>query len=259
METLVFEVEIFKVFALVMARFAGLMVSAPVLGSRNFPIRAKAGVAAMMAVLVVPTIATLDQPLPSGAMEFGVFVLGETLIGLMIGFVLTLVFAAVQVAGQIVDMLSGFALMNVFNPALETQVPVFGFFYYVVAALFLLAINGHHLMIQGLVATFETIPLGGFAIHPALLREASTWGSDMFYYGLLIATPPAGALMLAYVSMGLMGRVVPQIHLFVVGFPVTIALGLLTVALALQSYIFMLDGMFYRMFKNVETLIEGMA
>jgi len=163
------------------------------------------------------------------------------------------------VAGQIVDMLSGFALMNVFNPALETQVPIFGFFLFVLAALYLLVVNGHHLMILALVHTFDVIPLGGFAIHPELLREVSTWGRDMFYDGLLIAAPAAGALMLAYLSMGILGRVVPQIHLFVVGFPVTIAVGLLTVALGLSIYIELLSGMFARMFENVEVLIEGMA
>ena len=255
----VLEVELFKLFVLVLLRFSGLIVSAPILASRNFPVMAKIGLAALSAMLVVPTLAPLEEALPAQPMGFVLMASGEVLIGLMIGFVMTLVFATVQVAGQIVDMLSGFALMNVFNPALETQVPIFGFFLFVLAALYLLVVNGHHLMLLALVHTFDVIPLGGFAIHPELLREVSTWGRDMFYDGLLIAAPAAGALMLAYLSMGILGRVVPQIHLFVVGFPVTIAVGLLTVALGLSIYIELLSGMFVRMFENVDTLIEGMA
>jgi flagellar biosynthetic protein FliR len=255
----VLEVEIFKLFILVLLRFSGLIVSAPILASRNFPAMAKIGLAALSAMLVVPTLTPLEEALPTKPMGFILMASGEVLIGLMIGFVMTLVFAAVQVAGQIVDMLSGFALMNVFNPALETQVPIFGFFLFVLAALYLLVVNGHHLMLLALVHTFDVIPLGGFAVHPEMLREVSTWGRDMFYDGLLIAAPAAGALMLAYLSMGILGRVVPQIHLFVVGFPVTIAIGLLTVALGLSIYVELLSGMFVRMFENVEGLIEGMA
>jgi flagellar biosynthetic protein FliR len=256
---MVFEVEVFKVFLLVLVRWGGLIASAPVLSSRNFPITAKIGLAALSALLVTPTVAALDQPLPDEPLAFALVAMGETLIGLMMGFVMTLVFGAVQVAGQIVDMLSGFALMNVFNPALETQVPIFGFFLYLIAALYLLVINGHHLMLVAMVSTFDKIPLGGFAMHPELLGEISVWGRAMFYDGLLIAAPAAGALLLAYVTMGLLGRVVPQIHLFVVGFPVTIALGLLTVAFTLTAYLHRLDAMFFRMFKNVETTIQGMT
>ena len=259
MDPRIFEVEVFKVFLLVMVRFAGLIVSAPVIGSRNFPARAKVGLSAMIAILITPSVAALEQPLPTEALAFVRFGAGEVLIGLMIGLVMTLVFGAVQVAGQVIDMLSGFAMMNVFNPALETQVPIFGFFLFVIAALYLLVMDGHHMMITAMVSTFRRIPLGGFVIRPELLREMSMWGRAMFYDGLRIAAPAAGALLLAYVTMGLLGRVVPQIHLFVVGFPVTIALGLLTVAFMLTSYVQILDGMFYRMFQNVETLIRGLS
>lgn len=259
MNALVFEVEVFKLFVLVLVRIGGLIVAAPILGSRNFPTMGKVGLAAMTAMIITPTLPALDQPLPTEALPYGVMALGEALIGLMMGFVMTILFGAVQVAGQIVDMLSGFSLMNVFNPAFETQVPIFGFFFYIMAVMYLLVLDGHHLMLTGLTSTFDTIPLGGFVVRPAILREVAVWGRDMFYDGLLIAAPAAGALMLAYVSMGLLGRVVPQIHLFVVGFPVTIAMGLLTVAFALSSYTSLLEGMFERMFRNVGTLIQGMT
>jgi len=156
-------------------------------------------------------------------------------------------------------MQTGFGILNVFNPAMETQVPVFGFFFFILAVLYLLALDGHHLMIRALVSTFDRIPLGGFMVRPALLREVSTWGNAMFYDGLMIAAPVAGAMLIAYASMGLMGRVVPQIHLFVVGFPITIGLGLFVVAFAVSIYLSTLDGMFEQMFRNVNTVINGMT
>ncbi|GMU93456.1 MAG: hypothetical protein AMXMBFR4_25140 [Candidatus Hydrogenedentota bacterium] len=254
-----FEVEVFKVSLLVLARFGGLVVSAPVLGSRNFPAAAKIGLSGLAAIIITPSIPALDQTLPDGALAFSLLAASELLIGVMMGFVMTIVFAAIQIAGQIIDMLTGFALMNVFNPALETQVPIFGFFLFIVAALYLLVIDGHHMMIKAMVATYERIPLGGVALHPELLREVSTWGRVMFVDGLMIAAPVAGALLLTYITMGLLGRLVPQIHLFVIGFPLTIAMGLIVVALSLAAYLSLLDGMFHRMFRDVGTLIRGMS
>ncbi len=254
-----FEIEVFKVFLLVLVRFTGLVVSAPVLGSNNIPIVAKIGLSGLTALLITPTIPALDSPLPDDMIGFAALGAGELMIGLMIGFVMTIAFAAIQVGGQVLDMQTGFGLMNIFNPALETQVPIFGFFLFLIAALYLLATDGHMTMIRALVSTYGQIPLGGFVAKPELLFEVSTWGRVMFIDGFLIAAPVAGALMLAYMTMGLLGRLIPQIHLFVIGFPITIAMGLLVVALSLSVYIHLLDGMFYRMFRDVGTMIRGLA
>lgn len=253
------EVEIVKVFLLVGIRFSGLILTAPILGSANFPVIGKIGLIGMFAFLMTPTLPVLDTPLPDNALEFGIMGASELAIGLVMGLVMTLTFSAIQIAGQLMDMQSGFGLMNVFNPAFETQFPIFGFFYFILAVLFLLITNGHHLMIKALASTFETIPLGGLEADVDLIGHMSTWGTMMFYDGLMIAAPVIAAMLLAYVTMGLMGRVVPQIHLFVVGFPITIATALLIVALTIDYYLAYLDGMFVGMFRNVDTLINGLG
>lgn len=254
------EVETLKLFVLVMIRFSGLVVAAPVLGSRNFPPIAKIGLCGFSAILITPMIPALSQPLPDGALPFVMLAAGEAAIGLLMGFVMTLAFAAIQVAGQIMDLQTGFGMMNVFNPAMEAQFPIFGFFFFILGVLYLLAVDGHHLMIRALVATYAKIPPGGFVLRPALLWEVTRWGSALFVDGLLIAAPVAGAMMLAYVTMGLLGRAVPQIHLFVVGFPITIAAGLIVVAMVIHVYLAYLDidhGMFGRMFRNVSQMIKA--
>lgn len=254
-----FEVEVFKVFMLVLARFSGLIVSAPVLSSRNFPIHGKIGLAVLSAIILTPTLPALAEPLPSEPLSLAFYGAGEFLIGLMIGFVMTLGFAAIQVAGQLMDMQSGFGFINVFSPILETQFPIFGFFYFLLAVLYLLAINGHHMMIRALVFSFEKIPLGGFVARPALFWEVSRWGSAMFYDGFMIAAPVVAASVLAYLTMGILGRLVPQINLFVAGFPLTIAVGLLIVALSIGLYLEILDGMFIRTFRNMSVMIGAMS
>lgn len=253
------ELEIFKLFLLVMVRFSGLMVSAPVLGSANVPLIAKVGLSFFGATLVTPALPMLDVGLPDEPISFAVLAIGEFLIGLLVGFVVGLVFAAVQVGGQIMDLQSGFGMMNVFNPALDTQFPIFGFFLFILAVLYMLVTNLHHVMIFGFVHTFEVIPIGGFAADPPLLWEISRWGDAMFIDGLIIAAPVAAAMMLAYVTMGLIGRVIPQIQLFVVGFPLTIGTALLITALSIGIYLQVLDGMFDRTFERVDLLIRGLG
>jgi flagellar biosynthesis protein FliR len=255
----VFEVEVFKLFVIVLARFGGLMVSAPVLGSQNFPVIPKIGLAAMLAMIVTPLLPSLGEPLPDSVIALSMIAASELLIGLMIGFVMTIFFAALQVAGQLIDMLSGFALMNVFNPALQTQVPVFGFFLYLIAVLYLFVLNLHHVILRALVVSFDRIPPGGFVLNPELLGQVTMWGTSMFTIGLVIAAPIAGALLIAYATMGLLSRLVPQIHIFVVGFPLTIAMALGLMALMIGVYLDILDVVFEDMFRNVDTAIRGMA
>jgi flagellar biosynthetic protein FliR len=254
------EVELLKAFILVLIRFSGLMISAPVLSSRNFPVMARAGLVGMMSLIVAPLLPLMAQPLPSEAIPFVLLGVQELIVGLAIGFVISLVFAAIQVAGEIMDMLSGFSMVNVFNPAMETQVPIFGFFYYLVAILFLLSFNGHHLMIRALVASFDSIPVGGLAMRPEVFRdEVLLWGTVMFRDGFMIAAPVAGALTLAYVTMGLLGRMVPQIHLFAVGFPITISIALVMAMVSLEMYVGMLRGMFTRAFENVSVFMGSLG
>ncbi len=256
---MLFEAEVFKTFVLVLARVSGLLISAPVLGSGNIPPPAKIGLSALTAVLLTGTLPVQPGALPDDPILFGLMGASELAIGLMLGFMLTIVFAAIQVAGQLMDMLSGFALQNVFNPALETQVPVFGFFFFIIATLYLLVVDGHHLMLLGLARTFERIPLGGLDLEPTLLRDFASLGSGMFYDGLIIAAPVAGALLLAYLTIGFMGRVVPQVQLFVVGFPITIAISLLLTGVVLRAYLALLDGLFADMFDTFSDLALGLG
>lgn len=253
------EIEILKLFVLVMVRFSGLILTAPILSSNNFPVMGKIGLVGLAAYVVTPTLAALPTPLPADPLPFALVGAGELLIGMTLGLVMQMMFAAIQIAGQVMDMQSGFGLINVFNPALETQVPLFGFIFFILAVLYLLVISGHHVMIQALVSTFERVPVGGFAPETTAMGQVSAWGGLMFYDAVLLAAPVAGAMMLAYVTMGIMGRVVPQLNLFVIGFPLTIAASLFVAALSINYYRGLLDQMFVNMFRQVDGLIDKLG
>ena len=206
----VYEAEAFKLFLLVFARVTGLMVSAPVLGSSNYPNTAKIAFSALVALLITPTIPALDGPLPQEGFPFAVMGLAEAAVGVAMGLVLTMVFAAVQVGGQIMDLQTGFGMMNIFNPTFESQFPVFGFVLFLLAVLYMLAFGWHHYMVKGLVDSYRAVPLGGVVFRPEAFLVASRWGHAMFVDGLMIAAPVAAAMVMAYATLGLLGRVVPQ-------------------------------------------------
>lgn len=245
------EAEWFKLFLLVLTRFSGVMATAPVLGSGGVPMRIRVGLAAATALLVTPLISALPEPLPGEPLPFGLLAAGELIIGLCIGFVASLVLAAVQMGGQIIDMQSGFGMMNIFNPAAETQFPVFGFFLFILAVFFLLATDGHHVILRAAAASYQHIPPGGFQANGPAFGELARRGTWIFVDGLVIAAPLAAAMFLAYGTLGLLGRVVPQIHLFIVGFPLTMALAMLVMAAFIGTYLELLDGMFTRMFRDL--------
>jgi flagellar biosynthetic protein FliR len=253
------EIEVLKAFLLVLVRMSTMIAVAPVLSSANLPVIAKAGLAVFSALIMTPTLFPLEEPLPNEMIALGYLALGEAMVGIIIGFVMTLVFSAIQVGGQLIDLQTGFGMANIVNPAFETQVPIFGFFLFLIAVLYLFIINGHHEMIRAIASSYDTIPFGGFTPRPALLLEVSRWGREMFIDGLMIAAPVATAMLLAYATMGILSRLIPQIHLFVVGFPVTIALGLFVMAFSIGMYLNLLDGMLWRMFKSVEIAIRGMS
>lgn len=256
---MVAEIEILKLFILVMVRFSGLIVTAPVLSSNNFPVMGKIGLIGGLSMALTPVLPALPAPLPAETIPFVIVALGELLIGMALGLVMQIVFAAIQIAGQVMDMQSGFGLINVFNPALETQVPLFGFMFFILAVLYLLTTFGHHLMILSLVSTFSRVPVGGFAPDTSMMGQMAAWAGLMFNDAVLLAAPVAGAMMLAYVTMGIMGRAVPQLNLFVIGFPLTIAGSLIVAALSIGYYLDLLDNMFGGMFRTIDHMINGLG
>ncbi|MCC6142632.1 MAG: flagellar biosynthetic protein FliR [Candidatus Hydrogenedentes bacterium] len=253
------EFEVLKAFLLVLVRLSTMIAVAPVLSSQNLPVIAKAGLALFGAALITPTLLPLPAPLPDELLALAYLAAGEAMVGIIIGFIMSLVFSAIQVGGQLIDLQTGFGMANIVNPAFETQVPIFGFFLFLIAVLYLFILNGHHEMVRAIASSYEAVPFGAFRPRPDLLLEVARSGREMFLDGLMIAAPVATAMLLAYATMGILSRLIPQIHLFVVGFPFTIALGLFVMAFSIGMYLTLLDGMFWRMFKGVETAIRGMV
>jgi len=258
--TQIFEVDVFLFFILVLMRVSGLLVSMPILGSRNVPMMVKAGLAGLIAIILVSTMSPLPQGIPR---DFGAFVVVgayEFLIGIGMGFIVSLMFSAVQIAGEIMDLQSGFGMMNIFNPAMETQFPIFGFYLFILWAMFFLWINGHLVVLQILGESYKALPIGLMSrMDNNFGWEITRWGQTMFMYGVRLAGPVIVTMILTYAVMGILGRAIPQIHLLVIGFPITIGLGMIIVGISLGVYMGVFEDMAQEMVREVQLFIRGLG
>ena len=155
--------------------------------------------------------------------------LTQLLIGLTSGFILQLVFAAVIFAGQGIALSMGLGFSMMVDPQSGQQVPVVAQLYTVLTTLIFISLDGHLLLIQMLLDSFKTLPIGMGGIDKAGIWSILMWSSRMFAGGLLLAMPVIAGLLLVNVIFGVAARAAPQLQIFSVGFPVTLMLGMLLV------------------------------
>jgi len=159
------------------------------------------------------------------------------------GFILQLVFAAVVFAGQGVALSMGLGFSMMVDPQNGQQVPVIAQFYTVITTLIFISLDGHLLLIQMLLDSFKTLPIGIDGIDKAGIWSIIAWSSRMFAGGLLLSMPVMASLLLVNVIFGVAARAAPQLQIFTVGFPVTLMLGLLLVWKTLPDALDQFSGM----------------
>lgn len=168
----------------------------------------------------------------------------EVLVGLIIGFMVNFTFYAIQMAGYFFDVSLGFGVVNIIDPNTGTEMPVLGQFNYILALIIFLAINGHHTLILSLIQSYEIIKPGMLFIHKEAVGIVVSAFSRMFYLGFQIGVPIIGALFLTDVAMGIVAKLIPQINVFVMGFPVKIILGVLLLIVFLPVYVYLVAYLF---------------
>jgi len=209
----------------------------PLLGGRRIPAQLKVGLALVMGYALA---LVLPAPRFSPDMEFvGLMagILGEVMVGLAMGYMVRLVFAGIEMAGQIMGFQMGFGIINVLDPVQDVQVSLLGQFYDFLAVMILLSLNAHHVLIRAIVKSFEVVPVMGFSgFSPGFPDFLIRHSAQMLVLALTIAAPGMVALFLTNGALGIMARTFPQMNLFVVGFPITITVGIFVVMASFPLY-----------------------
>ena len=213
-------------FILVLVRVSGIIATAPVFGSSNIPPQIKVVLSLMLALILYPFI-PLITVYPDRPDHYIMLIASELLIGLVLGIIARFLFGAVEFAGTVIGFQMGLGMAMVFDPQSQEQISLVGRFENATATLIFLAMDGHLIVLQALVRSYSVLPPGGASISRPLVEKLTELSASVFVIGLQIGAPLIVALFLANAVVGLLARSVPQIQVFVVGFPLTLMLGFL--------------------------------
>ncbi len=247
----------FQVFLLLFIRTIGIVAVSPVFGHRIIVSQAKAGLALVLAMVLFPavpvTLAATTDLLP-----YFIVAVKELVMGMMFGFVARLVFIAVQFAGEVIGIDIGFGVVNIIDPLSAEQISIIGTFKNLIALVIFLMIDGHHIVLQGLAASFEMVPLGGIQLTEMLGRSLIAMTSEVFVMAIKLSAPVIAALFLTSLALGIIARTVPQMNVFIVGFPLKIAVGMGMLMLSLPLFQVVLVKFFGGLGPSLSILLQHM-
>jgi flagellar biosynthetic protein FliR len=189
--------------------------------------------------------------MPNHPFQLVLLIGGEILIGLGLGLLVRILFAAVQMGGQILGFQMGFAMINVVDPMTGTNAAITSHFLYMTTLLVFLTLNGHLFLLSGLAESFSIIPPGGIVLNPFLGSTMLDYAGQIFVLAIKIAAPVSAAIFLVDLALALVGRASPQMNVLILGFPLKIAVGFFflgiifkTLSLYTQNFIIDLKSMF---------------
>lgn len=220
-------------FALVLARMAGLMLSMPMLSSSQIPMPVKAWLTVALAALAWPAASgALPESLTLGQAAAGL--IGEFVLGEIIGLGTGVVFFAAQFAGHVVSHQSGLVLGEVFNPVFDSESAVLDQLWFFTALMFFLALRGHMAIVQAVLGSFEQVPPMGVVMDGITVEFFRGMLTTIFETALRLAGPTILALLLTLLAMGALARTMPQLNILSVGFSIKTALALFVVAITMM-------------------------
>ena len=233
-------------------RILAVFSSAPIFSSRSVPVRTRVGLAFVVAVCAQAGMP--EQPLIglTDPMAFQV-VLQQVVIGVAIGLAVRIVFASVELAGELIGLQMGLNFAGFFDPTTNSQTSTVGRFFGNMTMLLFVVLGGHLMLLQVVVASFETFPVGGNAFESINRLRLHELGGVMFRYGLWIALPMIGILLFINIVLGFVSRIAPQMNAFAIGFPLTLTAGLLGIAFTLP----MLDAPVVALLRLATALFTG--
>lgn len=233
---------------LTMMRVSIVMFMLPVFSTNNIPIAVKAAVTVVFTLAVWPHLALSGAHMPAHPFDMALMLLGEALIGLVLGLAIEFLFMGIQAGGELLGFQMGFTMINFADPLTGNQTGLAAYFLWMASLLTFLSLDGHLYMIKGFAASFQILPPGAIYIGEDILWEILGLSAKVFVLALKIAAPVMVALFLVEVALGLVARTSPQVHIMEFGFPIKIGVGFFFVGLLLVV-----------MSKQVEVFVSGMV
>ena len=216
-------------------RIAGLVMSAPIIGTRSVPVQVRLIIAIAISMVIVPAIHVPHVSDPFGLQGLLISI-QQVIIGIAMGLTIRVVFIALEMAGQLIGQLMGLMMASMVDPTNGNRVPIIGQFYLLLATLLFLSVDGHLVMIQALAKSFHQLPVGSDGISRDAIWIFLNWISTVLSTAVLIALPAVASLLIVNLAFGVMTRASPQLNIFAVGFPIMIILGMFIIMFTLTGF-----------------------
>lgn len=245
-------------FMFPLARILGVLATAPVFNNAALTPRNRLLLGLAISMALVPALPAMPT-VPAGSWISLAILAQQMLIGLLIGFSLRVVFAAIDIAGELIGLQMGLSFAVLYDPQSAGNTPVITNFIALLTTLIFIASNGHLLIISMLAETFNLLPVTDRPFSAQSLYTVVASGSTLFAVGLLLALPVVASLLIANIGLGILARVAPQLNLFAVGFVVTIIAGMVVLTLSLPYLGFALQKLFEMCFLALEQFLRAAA
>ncbi|GAB6088222.1 flagellar biosynthetic protein FliR [Alkaliphilus crotonatoxidans] len=248
------------IFILIVFRVTGIFVAAPIFARSNFPALMKIGLSVTIGFILMPVLGNSAAIEIGSVLQLALYVLTEFIAGILIGFIAFMYFSALYLAGTIIDTQMGFGMVNVFDPQTNTQIPVMGNFYNNLLSLLFVVLNGHHLLIRALTDSFQILPLGtSFTLGSEGVAKITVIMTEFFVLAVKFSAPVLLTILLANVLLGILARTMPQMNVFIVGLPLKIFVGMLTVIISLQFMLPFTRLIFDKLFTSIYEMLKILA
>ena len=231
----------FNHFLLIFIRVGVILFILPFFNSRTIPTLSKVGLTFIITMLIYPVIAKQPTAFPTTVLGVAHLITGELVVGMILGLVVQVFFEGVRIMGQLVGFQTGFAITNILDPQSGTQVSILSNMAYLMAMVLFLILNGHHILLNALRESFDIIRVGGLSLNRLILPELVKHMGEMFVVGIKLGAPAITALIITKVVFGLITKLIPQMNIMIVAFPLQIVVGLLFFGISLRLLLIFME------------------
>jgi flagellar biosynthetic protein FliR len=248
-----------QMFFLVFLRIGAILMTMPVFDSRSIPHVFKLALAFAASLTLFPMLKLNPVPLSGSIFVLGISAAGEILLGFVIGFSVKMIFAGIQLAGQLAGYQMGLAIANVMDPATSLQVPLLAQFNNLIALLVFLSINAHYWFIRALTQSYRLVPPMNVHFDGTSMEHLIQLAGKMFVIAIQVGAPIIATLMVTTVAFGLIARTVPQMNVFIVAMPLKIGVGLLFLGFSLPYFAEFLKKIFNDLGQHILIMLKTMS
>lgn len=245
-----------SVLLLIFVRVSAFFVSVPFFSYRTIPPQLKIALALILSWMMCYTFNAEAIPIDG---NYILLILKEAIIGLMIGLVAYIILSAVQIAGGFIDFEMGFAMANIIDPQTGAQTPLMGQFFNFLILFVLLSTNGHHLILDGIFYSYQFLPIDqffpNFGDENTIEFILKIFGS-VFAIAFQMSAPIVASLFLVTIALGITAKTVPQLNIFVIGFPIKIAIGFLVLIISMGVMIEVMEKVIELMILSMRDLMR---